>query len=60
MKVVTFAGTLTQGSFTRTDGTKVPFVPCRGFRYDYGEVYAQFEVCGKLHILLSTVPRVSP
>lgn len=56
LKIETYKGNLTPYYLIKDDGSKIYFCHQRGLTYNYGEVYASFEVCGKTYILLQTVP----
>lgn len=55
--LTTLRGTLTKdGIFFPSTGGEIRFVPVKNFHYDYGEVYALFEICADTYILWQTIP----
>jgi hypothetical protein len=57
LKIVCYTGTLSDTKFIRdSDQVRIGFVPRKGVNYEYGHVYAQFELRGKhTYVLLNSV-----
>lgn len=57
--LTTLRGTITQdGTFLLSTGEEISFVPVKNFTYDYGNVFALFEICANTYILWQTVPDI--
>ena len=55
--LTTLRGKMTKdGTFFLSTGEELRFVPVKNFQYDYGDVYALFEICANTYILWQTVP----
>lgn len=57
--LTTLRGTLTKDKFIFEDGTEINYVPFKNFKYDYGDVFALFEICADTYILWQTIPVAS-
>lgn len=58
--LTTLRGKMTKdGIFFPSTGGEIRFAPVKNFNYDYGEVYALFEICANTYILWQTVPIAS-
>jgi len=54
--LTTLRGILTETKFISEDGTEISYVPYKNFKYDFGNVFALFEICGGTYILWQTIP----
>lgn len=52
--LVTLRGHLSKDIFEYGE-TRIRYIPWRGFKYDYGDVFAQFFVTKGVYILITTV-----
>lgn len=56
MSILTLKGVYTKGIFICEGGNRIKCILCKNFKYDEGEVYAQFKVENNNYILMCTVP----
>lgn len=56
MSILTLKGFLHNGVFDTEDGIRIQYIVCKNFKYDSGNVYAQFTVDNRNFILINTVP----